>query len=118
MKNNARYTALEVLKALNVEKFVVDEKEYAPEEVFGKVAVVIGGLSGIVNPDYLLGIPAESETLQVMVGVESFELALDNNEGEREHSESAKLVKEEMGRLLPTKEEVRERAQELQEQSA
>lgn len=112
MKNNARYTALEILEAV-AEKFVLNEKEYSAEEVFGKFAVIIGGISGIVKPGHLISIPSEAKTLQVVVGVESFELTLENNDGEREHSESAQLVKEEMGRALPTKEEVREKAAEL-----
>lgn len=112
MKNNAQYTALEVLEAV-AEKFVLNEKEYSAEEVFGKFAVIIGGISGIVKPDHLLSIPSEAKTLQVVVGVESFELPLEENEGERERSESFQSVKEEMGKSLPTKEEVRARAAEL-----
>lgn len=93
MKNNSHVTALEVVAACG-EKFTLDGVEYLPGEVFGKYGIMIGGIRGIVDPNHIVGIPAEAEKLEVMVGTEAFTIELEKNEGDREHSEMKQAVLE------------------------
>lgn len=94
MKNNSAYTALEIVKMTGSEKFVVDEKEYSPEEAFGKVSVMIGGIRGIVDPTKILNIPTGTETLEIMIGTNAFTIPIERNDGEKEHSEGSQAVRD------------------------
>jgi len=88
MKNNAVYTAREIVAAIPVETFTADEKTLSKEEIFGNVSVTIGGIRGVVSPDHIITIPEGVGSMEVSVGVETFTIELDNNDGEREHSEA------------------------------
>jgi hypothetical protein len=94
MKSNSTYTALEILKATGAEKFTVDEKEYTAEEVFGKASVMIGGIRGIVAGEKIINIPTETESLDIMVGVSTFSIAIEKNDGDKEHSEAVQAVRD------------------------
>jgi hypothetical protein len=83
MKANAKYTALEILVACGVEK---------PEEKIGKMRVRIAGISGIVKPDHLIKIQAGTEKIDVVVGVDTFELKLEGDNEESVVSDEAKVV--------------------------
>lgn len=86
-----KYTALEILKALNKATFKVathaemDEEgnetpvfaDVKPEDVFGKYRVRIAGLRGIATPDHVINLQAGTEKVEVMVGTETYELTLE-----------------------------------------
>ena len=71
MKANSKYTALELLTEAGVE---------TPQDKFGKVRIVIGGLSGIVNPDHLIRVQPGTKKLSIIVGVDPFEVELEDAE--------------------------------------
>jgi hypothetical protein len=99
MKGNTKYTALEILTEAGVEN---------PSEVFGKVAVTIAGISGIVNPDHVILIGNEEEKAVVIVGNEAKEVAVEKRDGDQEASEGTKVVLEAKGRAETEKIEARE----------
>lgn len=67
MKANTKYTALEILTEAGVE---------TPEEKFGKFKVRIAGLRGIVTPDHLVKFGPEVKNVEVIVGVEKYEVEI------------------------------------------
>ena len=93
LKANGKYTALEILEALGVEKFPVEDKSYIARNVFGKCAIGIGGLP-VVQPHHMISIPAGTEKLSVHVGLEVYELDLDGDAEERVLSEGVKKHQE------------------------
>ena len=93
MKNNATYTALEILEATGQETFSVGEESYTSREVFGKVGITIGGIRGIVDPEKVISVTPGTEALDVMVGANAFTLPLEPNDGEKEHSDAARAAK-------------------------
>lgn len=88
MKGNTKYTALEILTAAGVEK---------PEEVLGKVAVTIAGISGVVNPNHVILIP-ETEKIVVIVGNEAKEVAIEGVTESQEVSKGTRAVLDEEGK--------------------
>lgn len=88
--SNSKLTALEVLTECGVQDAV---------SKFSAMRVRIGGISGINRPDYLVNIPAETKTLEVIVGGEIYDLELSkgnkqNNAEIRTISDEAKIVLE------------------------
>jgi hypothetical protein len=76
MITNKKYTALEILKALDLKTFKVGEAEFTPEQVFGKVRVMIGGIMGIVKPEHAIRVVSTGK-LEIVVGNEKYELPLE-----------------------------------------
>jgi hypothetical protein len=64
---NTKITALEILNEVGIKK---------AEDVFGKMRVRIGGISGINKADHLIVIPANTTNLEVIVGNELYDLEL------------------------------------------
>lgn len=90
---NTKITALEVLEELGIEN---------PADVFGAMRVRIGGIPGINDANKVINIPAETKTLEVIVGNKLFDLELakgnkENNADVPTITESAKEVKEAEG---------------------
>ena len=99
MKGNTKYTALEILTAAGVEK---------PEEVLGKMAVNIAGISGIVSPNHVVLINPGTEKIVVIIGNESKEVAIDGEEEEQTASEGTKKVLKAEGKIESEKIAARE----------
>jgi hypothetical protein len=70
MKDNTKYTALEILTEAGVKD---------PETKFGKMRVEIGGILGIVKPDHIVGVTAGTKKLDVVVGVEPYTLKIEKS---------------------------------------
>lgn len=85
MKSNTKYTALEVLTEAGYKE---------AESIFGKVRVIIGGISGIVRPDYVLNFPVGTTQIDIVVGNTIKKVEISEGEDEPEMSELAKRIKE------------------------
>jgi hypothetical protein len=96
MKANAKYTALEILKEAGIEK---------PEEKIGKMRVRIAGIAGIVKPDHLIKIQAETKKIDIIVGQEVKAIEIEGDEAEMIVSEAAKIAIEAEGKILNKKAE-------------
>jgi len=96
MKANAKYTALEILQAAGVPE---------PEGKIGKVRVRIAGIAGIVKPDRLIRFQAGTEGVEVIVGVESYDLVLEGGGEQTEISEAAHAALEVKGKEATRKSE-------------
>ena len=81
MKANTKFTALELLTAAKVEK---------PEEKFGKGRVRIAGVAGIVKPNHLITLGKDVKKVDVIVGIDKFEVVLEGSEENFVVSEEAK----------------------------
>jgi hypothetical protein len=89
MKNNTKYTAIEILKLAGIEK---------PEEKIGKMRVRIAGIAGIVKPDQLIKIQPGTTEVEVIVGQETATIPVEKNE-EAAVSDAAKATLEAKGKI-------------------
>lgn len=96
MKANGKYTAIEILTAAGFDK---------PEESIGKVRVRIGGIPGIVRPDYVVRIPEGTTEIDVMVGQETKKVTFEADHETPAISESAKASLEVEGKAESEKAE-------------
>ena len=92
MKANQRLTALEVLKEAGSE-FQIGEETMSVNDVIGKVRVRIGGIP-VNSPDQLVFVQPSTDSLDVIVGNERFEIDTTENEEVRTVSDDAKEVLE------------------------
>lgn len=83
MKNNTKYTALEILKGAGFKN---------PEKEFGKVKIRIAGIAGIVKPDHLIKIQLGTKRIDVQVANEVKVLKFDGFEEQSVISDNAKKV--------------------------
>ena len=88
MKSNTKFTALELLIAAKVEK---------PEEKFGKGRVRIAGIAGIVKPNHLITLGKDVKKVDLIVGIDNFEIELEGSEEDFVVTEEAKKVLKEKG---------------------
>ena len=65
---NNKYTALEIITEAGFE---------APESAFGNARIIIGGISGIVNPDHEIRVSEGTTELECIVGIESKTILID-----------------------------------------
>lgn len=99
MKANARYTAQEIIEMSGLE---------VPANLFGGYRLRIGGIS-VNNPNHLINIPAGTNTLEVIVGNESFDLDIEESAEDRETSELAmEVLNTERKQEIEAKNELRE----------
>lgn len=90
MKANTKYTAGELVTAAF--------PTLKTEDIFGKLRVRIGGLSGIVKPTHTIFVSPGTKELEVIVGNETASLKFEGDEKEPSHSETAKAVNEAEGK--------------------
>lgn len=88
---NTKLTALEILTECGVEN---------PADKFGKVRVRIGGIAGINKPDYLINVPPEAKTIEVIVGADIFDLEL--AKGNKDNSADVPVISEAAREVLDT----------------
>lgn len=70
MKSNTKITALEVLQEV-AQSFVLEGVAVAPQDVFGKYSVRIGGIP-VNKADKIIVVQPEVNTLEVVVGMQKF----------------------------------------------
>lgn len=101
LKRNTKYTAKEILTAAGLN----------PDEVLGKIRVRISGISGIVKPDHLIKVQPGTEKLDLIVGMDAYEVELEDAvvaEGEpvtTTISEDAKLALDKKAKVVLEKNE-------------
>jgi hypothetical protein len=78
MNANARYTALEILEQAKVENAI---------EKFGKLRIRIAGIRGIVKPDHVITLQPNTQTIDILVGNDSYTLDIKKSEKTRTVSE-------------------------------
>lgn len=104
VKANVQYTALELLGMAGVEN---------PEEQFGNTRIRIAGLRGFSGPNHLVRIPEGANDLEIIVGDETYTLAVDEVV---EGGAATKLAKEAIevrrDEILKQNEQVQQRKQE------
>jgi len=90
MKANTKYTALEILTEAGVRN---------PEEKFGKMRVLIGGITGIVNQDHLINVPDGIKKIDIIVGIEKFSVKINKGGKERIISNNAQEILDDQGKV-------------------